>query len=387
MKRLISVAAVAAVGCAWGAVSDYVRTEIANYNGHEGCTLVTYVKPPTAEKTGRAWIMKFDMTKGYRLRAYYGDGNGGRARIGTMGENLIAEGEQPICGMNADYFYTASNMAYSTGMTIMNSRMVYPGFNNANPATHYFFMETGDRRYAHGKPVRTDGKTSGFVAHGYDLVTADGRKIRNAVRTNWCNYPVKEGQINPVNTAYDTVGKVEGTIGNYQSRTQYPRVMIGYGTNEVDGAQHEIVAMFVNDGRQADWSYGVTDVDAAQMMIDEGCWEVGEFDGGGSAAFWAASGPDRVYPRDTTANGGYLNLPSDGYPRKDANGIFMLAPTDAPATVTIGENWYYDLDEALWAVAPGETITVTNATTLTGTNEFFTSCTIASSAADPSFSV
>ena len=238
-------------------------------------------------------------------------------------------------------------------------------------------METGDRRYAHGKPVRTDGKTSGFVAHGYDLVTADGRKIRNAVRTNWCNYPVKEGQINPVNENYATVGKVEGTIGNYQSRTQYPRVMIGYGTNEVDGAQHEIVAMFVNDGRQADWSYGVTDVDAAQMMIDEGCWEVGEFDGGGSAAFWAASGPDSVYPRDTTANGGYLNLPSDGYPRKDANGIFMLAPTDAPATVTIGANWYYDLDEALWAVAPGETITVTNATTLTGTNIFFTSCTLA----------
>ena len=384
MKRLISLAAVAAAQCTWGAVSEYVRTEIPNYNGHEGCTLVTYVKPPTAEKTGRAWIMKFDMTKGYRLRAYYGDGNGGRARIGTMGENLVAEGEQPICGMNADYFYTASNMAYSTGMTIVNSRMVYPGFNNANPTTHYFFMETGDRRYAHGKPVRTDGKTSGFVAHGYDLVTADGRKIRNAVRTNWCNYPVKEGQINPVNTAYDTVGKVEGTIGNYQSRTQYPRVMIGYGTNEVDGAQHEIVAMFVNDGRQADWSYGVTDVDAAQMMIDEGCWEVGEFDGGGSAAFWAASGPDSVYPRDTTANGGYLNLPSDGYPRKDANGIFMLAPTDAPATVTIGANWYYDLDEALWAVAPGETISVTNATTLAGTNEFFTSCTIASTAEVPS---
>ena len=376
-NRLIYALAMAAAQCAWGAVSDYVRTEIPNYNGHEGCTLVTYVKPPTAEKTGRAWIMKFDMTKGFRLRTYFGNGQGGRASIGTMGENLVAEGERPICGTNADYFYTASNMAYSTGMTIMNSRMVYPGFNNANPATHYFFMETGDRRYAHGKPVRTDGKTSGFVAHGYDLVTADGRKIRNAVRTNWCNYPVKEGQINPVNENYDTVGKVEGTIGNYQSRTQYPRVMIGYGTNEVDGARHEIVAMFVNDGRQADWSYGVNDVDAAQMMIDEGCWEVGEFDGGGSAALWAASGPDCVYPRDTTANGGYLNLPSDGSPRKDANGIFMLAPTDAPATVTIGANWYYDLDEALWAVAPGETITVTNATTLTGTNIFFTSCTIA----------
>ena len=370
------MAAAVAAGCAWGAVSEYVRTMVTNFNGHVGCDLVTYVKPATAQRTGRAWIMKFDMSKGYRLRAYYGDGNGGRARIGTMGENLVAEGERPICGTNADYFYTASNMAYSTGMTIMNSRMVYPGFNNANPATHYFFMETGDRRYAHGKPVRTDGKTSGFVAHGYDLVTADGRKIRNAVRTNWCNYPVKEGQINPVNENYATVGKVEGTIGNYQSRTQYPRVMIGYGTNEVDGAQHEIVAMFVNDGRQADWSYGVTDVDAAQMMIDEGCWEVGEFDGGGSAALWAASGPDCVYPRDTTANGGYLNLPSDGYPRMDANGIFMLAPTDAPATVTIGANWYYDLDEALWAVAPGETITVTNATTLTGTNVFFTSCMI-----------
>ena len=91
MKRLISLAAVAAVGCAWGAVSEYVRTVVTNFNGHEGCTLVTYVKPPTAEKTGRAWIMKFDMTKGYRLRTYFGNGQGGRASIGTMGENLIAE--------------------------------------------------------------------------------------------------------------------------------------------------------------------------------------------------------------------------------------------------------------------------------------------------------
>ena len=62
MKRLISLAAVAAVGCAWGAVSEYVRTVVTNFNGHVGCDLITYVKPASAQRTGRAWIMKFDMT-------------------------------------------------------------------------------------------------------------------------------------------------------------------------------------------------------------------------------------------------------------------------------------------------------------------------------------
>ena len=52
MKRLISLTAVAAVGCAWGAVSEYVRTVVTNFNGHVGCDLVTYVKPATAQRTG-----------------------------------------------------------------------------------------------------------------------------------------------------------------------------------------------------------------------------------------------------------------------------------------------------------------------------------------------
>ena len=52
MKRLICMAAVAAVGCAWGAVSEYVRTVVTNFNGHVGCDLVTYVKPATAQRTG-----------------------------------------------------------------------------------------------------------------------------------------------------------------------------------------------------------------------------------------------------------------------------------------------------------------------------------------------
>lgn len=147
-------------------------------------------------------------------------------------------------------------------------------------------------------------------------MTANGRKIRNAVRTNYCNYPVKGGRINPVGTS--TGGAVyPTTIGNMQHRTQYPRPLIGIGTNGVGVATN--LVLFLNDGRQDGWSINFPDTDSAQIMIDEGCNEVGEFDGGGSAAMWAAFGPDSVYnyAKSGTAHGNYVNRPSGGSPRQE----------------------------------------------------------------------
>ena len=211
-------------------------------------------------------------------------------------------------------------------------------------------------------------------------MTANGKKIRNAVRTNYCNYPVKGGQINPVGNSSGGA-TFPTTIGNMQHRTQYPRPLIGIGTNGVGVATN--LVLFLNDGRQSDWSINFPDTDSAQIMIDEGCNEVGEFDGGGSATMWAENGPDSVFNFSTTTHGGIVNKPSAGSLRNDACGIFVLPPSTRPYTVDVaGGNTYPDLDEALLAVAPGETVTVFAPTTLAG-NSLFTSCTLASSASDP----
>ena len=334
-KLLLCVSLLRLATPALSAVCDYVRTETANYDGYEGATLVTWVKstPPL----GRAWALKFDMTKGFRLRCHYASA---QMPVGRMGEAIAAGGETPIAGVNGDYYYNDN----PTGAVIEDSRLVFRGQDNNAPMWMQFFGETADHELFLGKLARLDGLTAGNPANGYDF-TYKGKKVRNAQRVNWANYPVHDGKVNPVNEDWPSGSSDHSlvkpnTIGNYQPRTTYPRTMIGYGTNE---AGHATLMLFVSDGRQANWSVGVADVDAAQMMIDEGCVEVGECDGGGSAALWAGSR-------------GYLNRPSDGAPRSISSGFFVLAPRPRTIRAQIGPYGYESIAEAEAAARPEERV-------------------------------
>ena len=112
-------------------------------------------------------------------------------------------------------------------------------------------------------------------------------------------------------------------------------------------------------------SGGFPDVDAYRMMIDLGCNEVGELDGGGSATMWAEAGPDAVFLGSTTAHGGYVMKPRDTSPRKVGNGIFVLPPDPRPQAVEVATgNFYTTLEEALEARsrAPSESIAIHAAT-------------------------
>ena len=326
---------------ALAAVSDYVRTETPNYNGYEGATLVTWVK--STSPLGRAWALKFDMTKGFRLRCHYAST---QMPVGRMGEAIAAEGETPIAGINGDYFYNKN----PTGAVIEDSRLVYRGQDGNASMWMQFFGETADHELFLGKLARLDGLTTGNPSNGYDFAYK-GKKVRNAQRVNWANYPVHNGRINPVNEDWPS-GSTDhslvkaNTIGNYQPRETYPRTMIGYGTNELG---HAMLVLFVSDGRQSTWSAGVSDVDSAQMMIDEGCIEAGECDGGGSATCWAGSK-------------GYLNKPSDGSPRSISSGFFVLAPKERTVAAQIGEYGYETLSEASAAARPGESVERVRAT-------------------------
>ena len=317
------------------AVGDYKRSVVESYNGYEGATLVTWVK--STAPIGRAWALKFDMTKGFRLRCHYA---ATQMPVGEMGAAIAAEGETPVAGINGDYFYNRN----PTGAVIEDSKLVFRGQDGNASMWMQFFGETADHELFLGKLTRLDGLTTGNPANGYDFAYG-GKKVRNAQRVNWANYPVHNGKINPVNADWPAGSTDHGlvrpnTIGNYQPRDTYPRTMIGYGTNELG---HATTVLFVSDGRQPSWSAGVTDVDAAQMMIDEGCVEVGECDGGGSATLW-------------TGSFGYLNHPSDGAPRSLSSGFFVLAPKDRIVTAQVGEYGYETLDEATVAARPGETV-------------------------------
>ena len=83
---------------------------------------------------------------------------------------------------------------------------------------------------------------------------------------------------------------------------RHPRTAIGW--NET----HYV--LLVVDGRQKDLSRGMTFPELADYMLDLGCTEAMNLDGGGSSTLWL--------------NGRIVNSPSDGQERRIANGLILL---------------------------------------------------------------
>ena len=363
---------------AFAAVGDFTRTVVSTkLNGWDGVQFIKWEKSGFTD-AGRAWAVKFDLTKGYCLRTQLGDAKGDKATVGTMAECVAdAEGAAPIMGMNADYFDVNVNYARPTGLVITDDALATAGWPYDSAPEMCYIMQTADGNLVHSKLLRNAALPSGYPSASWQVTAPNGRKIRQAVRTNYCNYPVKGGKINPVGGSSGGA-TFPTTIGNYQNRSNYPRPLIGIGTNELGVATN--LVLFVNDGRQLGWSYNFPDVDAYQIMIDEGCNEVGEFDGGGSAAMWMAFGADSQYNFGTdykTAHGNYVNKPSDGSPRKDACGIFVLPPKKINYAVEVNDgNLYADMDGAFKAVAPGDAVKV-KANTVFASGTVPRNCTIA----------
>ena len=348
MQFLTSIAfavltALSAVDAA-AAIEGYVRTETVDYNGHAGVRFITY-----SRSRAKAALFKFDLTKGYRIRVWHGDTNASgakRSALGAMAENLRTEtGVVPIAGINGDYFRTDADEARPTGLVVSDSLLVHGGWSAGRSTDYCYLAELGDHNLYHGRLDCAAGYPGGDPSRSWQL-GASGRKVRNAVRTNYQNYPVKGGVINPVGGGSSPDGyDFSTTIGNYQSRTAYWRTLVGIGTNATGVATN--LVLFTSDPGGiilADFP----DVDAYRMMIDEGCNEVGELDGGGSAQMWAQAAAGMMFGGPATAHGGYVLSPRDTAPiRPVANGIFVLPPPAKPDAFAVnGVNTYPTLEEA-----------------------------------------
>ena len=347
--HIVAAAAAAATG-------DISRSATPNFNGHEGVTFIQYSRQGLLYNV-RAWAFKFDLTKGYRIKAWLGASNTpgcAKATLGNMAEALCAQGGGvPIAGINGDYFdNTGVTEAIPTGLVISDSALVSQGFGHGYSRWQCFFAETGSHNLYHGLLFRTDGATSGDPDSAWQL-TAQGYKVRNAIRTNYCNYPVRRGAINPVASSYDATQQFPTTIGNLQDRDDYWRTLVGIGTNAAGVAT--TLVLFTNEIKPL---LSFPDVEAYQIMIDEGCNEVGELDGGGSATMWSEAGPNASFAGGTTAHGGYVNDPRDG-PRAIACGLFVMPPPTAPDPVVVNTyNTYPTLEEALLVTRPGNSVDI-----------------------------
>ena len=339
---LAAVAAISAVDCA-AAVQGYERRETSDYNGHAGASLIRYSKGNV-----KAYLFRFDLSKGFRIRTWLGEGNTNgtvTAALGTMAENLrVSAKVAPIAGINGDYFDMSAETARPTGLVISDSARVHGGWSSGHSTDYCYLAELGDHNLYHGKLDCAAGYPGGDPTQPWQ-VSALGRKVRNAIRTNYQNYPVKGGVINPVGGGHSADGYTfSTTIGNYQSRTAYWRTLVGIGTNET-GVATNLVLFTSNPGGVISGNF--PDVDAYQIMIDEGCSEVGEFDGGGSASMWAQSAEGAAFEGPMTAHGGYVMAPRDASPRKIATGLFVMPPPSKPDAFAVNEvNTYPTLAEA-----------------------------------------
>jgi hypothetical protein len=90
---------------------------------------------------------------------------------------------------------------------------------------------------------------------------------------------------------------------------RHPRTIVGW-------SERKLVLVTI-DGRQPGWSVGMNYRELAQLLLDLGCTDGINLDGGGSTTMWV--------------RGEVKNRPSDGAPRKVANGLaVMLSGTVGP---------------------------------------------------------
>jgi exopolysaccharide biosynthesis protein len=83
---------------------------------------------------------------------------------------------------------------------------------------------------------------------------------------------------------------------------RHPRTVLGWNDKSF--------FMVVVDGRQPGLSMGMTYPELAEMMLNFGCTEAVNIDGGGSSTFWLG--------------GKIMNSPSDGRERSIANGLIVV---------------------------------------------------------------
>lgn len=104
-----------------------------------------------------------------------------------------------------------------------------------------------------------------------------------------------------------------------------PRTAVGYNADKTK------LVMLVVDGRST-ISAGVVSKVLADIMINVGCTEAMNFDGGGSST---------LYTKDF----GVLNVPSDGTERAVTNGLYLA--TEAPADNTVASIHFVDFSKEL----------------------------------------
>lgn len=123
-------------------------------------------------------------------------------------------------------------------------------------------------------------------------------------------------------------GLNRGATARVAPQVRHPRTAAG-----VNRAGDRLLLVVI-DGRQPEWSVGITLPELAQLMIDRGTFAAINLDGGGSSAFYYQPGAKCDVLGGAAPPPPVLNRPSDGTFRPVANHLGLRvrsAPDAAPA--------------------------------------------------------
>ena len=289
----------------------------------------------------------FDTSNGVTVGTIISDGKIISCKNGTSGYDsfaILSDGTMFIGTSNLSLYFTTS-----TGKTVT--------INNINKQK----KTAGNGIYFFSDDFATDTKTlaestevvlsyvSGEMKLGKDLVCKVENIYSNATRT-----PIKEGEFvltgpsisglgniavgeevtvsfRSNDTSHDWNDVTDSICGFYQilkdgavmsgidsDSIVHPRTTIGFKANG------EIV-LYVVDGRQPNFSIGLSDRACAEYMASLGCVDAIRMDGGGSSAMTVR------LPGDTKLT--TVNSPSDGGERNDSDCLLLVLKDDYDTTV------------------------------------------------------
>lgn len=115
-------------------------------------------------------------------------------------------------------------------------------------------------------------------------------------------------------------GRNTGSTTRVAPQARHPRTAVG-----VNQAGTRLILVVI-DGRQPDWSVGVTLPELAEVMIHAGAWDAINLDGGGSSSFFYIAG-GHSNPQGLPVT----NRPSDGSFRPVANHLGIRLRDEPPA--------------------------------------------------------
>ncbi len=214
----------------------------------------------------------------------------------TTSQFLLSSGTQ--LAINANFFAPCCNATAEPktvlGLAVSNGTVVAPA--SVYPAAGAAVLTFTNTNQASIATVTAAGQID--LTNVYNAVSGSGEIVTHCVNTAATN-PPGVGDPNGIN----------------------PRTDVGLSS---DGRYLYLVTI---DGRQAGYSAGVTDSDAANLLIALGAYDGINLDGGGSTTMVMSNG---------SGGATVINRPSGGAQRYDGNALGIYAqPLPEPASVAV----------------------------------------------------